>query len=300
MSVIHYNSCPVCFSQQIHPVAEIRDYSVSGEVFSVWECSDCRLRFTQDVPDANDIVPYYRSEAYISHTDTSAGFINRLYHRVRRITLRQKRRLIQRQTGRRTGRLLDIGAGTGAFAHEMQQAGWAVTGLEPHEGARTLALKNYSLHLRPSMEIYQLPPAGFDAITLWHVLEHVHDLQGYVERFARLLAPGGKLFLALPNYLSYDAEKYGSAWAAYDVPRHLYHFSPLSVEKLLGTHGLRVEGSRAMWFDPFYISMLSENYKHGRAGHISAFFSGLRSDISAAASVKKASSIIYIAGRPHD
>ncbi|MFT4024416.1 MAG: class I SAM-dependent methyltransferase [Flavihumibacter sp.] len=297
MSVIHYNSCPVCFSQNIHPVFDIKDHSVSQEIFSVWECADCRLRFTQDVPDAMDIAPYYQSEDYISHSDTSTGLVNRLYHRIRRITLQQKRKLVQAKTEKQKGRLLDIGAGTGAFAHTMQAAGWTVTGLEPDESARAMAVKKYGISLKPSVEIYQLPAAGFDAITLWHVLEHVHDLHGYVTRFADLLAPSGKLLLALPNYLSTDAKKYGAAWAAYDVPRHLYHFSPLSVETLLLRHRLRVESRKAMWFDPFYISMLSEGYANGRPNHLAAFFAGLRSDLAALGSVQKASSIIYIAGK---
>lgn len=297
MSVIHYNSCPVCSSLEIHPVADVKDHSVSQQVFSVWECADCQLRFTQDIPDALAIMPYYKSDAYISHSDTSTGLVNSLYHRIRRITLQQKLKLLQAKTGKKTGRLLDIGAGTGAFAHTMLAAGWEVTGLEPDEGARAMALKNFRLSLRPSMEIYQLPTASFDAITLWHVLEHVHDLQGYVQRFAELLAPGGKLFLALPNYQSTDAKKYDTAWAAYDVPRHLYHFSPLSVETLLQRHQLKVQEMKAMWFDPFYISMLSEGYAHGKSNHAAAFLTGLRSDLAAVRSIRKASSIIYMAAK---
>lgn len=296
MSVIHYTSCPVCHSTQISAVLAVKDHSVSKETFSVWECAACSFRFTQDVPDALSIGPYYQSEDYISHSDTAKGLINRLYHRVRNITLKQKRELVEKATGKRQGRLLDIGAGTGAFSQEMKLAGWQVTALEPDEGARAVALRNYKLTLQPSIEIYQLGRGQFDAITLWHVLEHVHDLHGYVQRFAELLAPGGRLFLALPNYLATDARKYQSAWAAYDVPRHLYHFSPASVTKLLGMHQLQVKAMKAMWFDPFYISMLSEGYANGKSNHLSALFAGLRSDAAALTDVRKASSVIYIAG----
>lgn len=295
MAVIHYNACPVCGSGNIREVLETVDNSVSGEHFRIWECADCSLRFTQDVPDAESIGPYYQSEAYISHSDTNKGLVNNLYHRVRRHTLKSKLRLLTKQTGKKTGRLLDIGAGTGAFARVMQDAGWLVTGLEPDAGARAIAQQQQGMLLQDAAVLSSLPEHSFDAITLWHVLEHVHALHSYIDNISRLLATDGKLFLALPNYISTDAEKYGKAWAAYDTPRHLYHFSPAAVRKLLLMHGMALRSMHTMWFDPFYISMLSESYAHGRANHASAFLAGLRSDLAAMSKVERSSSIIYIA-----
>ncbi|HEY9362172.1 MAG TPA: class I SAM-dependent methyltransferase, partial [Chitinophagaceae bacterium] len=232
MASIHYNLCPVCGSTHLTKVLTVKDYTVSKEDFQLWECATCSLRFTQDVPDEASIIPYYKSEEYISHTNTDKGLINTLYKAVRKLTLTQKRKLINRVTGLKKGVLLDVGSGTGAFAGEMQKHGWVVTGLEPDEGARKIAQKDFGINLEPADSFYQLPPASFDAITLWHVLEHVHDLHRYIAQLKILLKPAGKLLIAVPNYTSLDADIYKEFWAAYDVPRHLYHFSPAAMRKL--------------------------------------------------------------------
>lgn len=294
---IHYNHCPVCGSADIRTVMEVKDYTVSGQQFPVAACAQCTLRFTQDVPGPGSIGPYYRSEDYISHTNTSKGIVNRLYQSVRRITVRQKRKLVRRQTGLRQGSLLDIGSGTGVFAAAMQAAGWQVTGLEPDEGARAVAKSLQGIELQEPGILYQLPPASFDAITLWHVLEHVHDLQGYLERIKLLLKPGGRLIIAVPNYTSKDAAVYGPYWAAWDVPRHLYHFSPQAMEVLLDRHAFRVLQYRPMWFDSFYVSMLSSKYRNGRTNLLAAGWNGLRSNIRALGNKSRCSSVIYIAGK---
>lgn len=292
--MIHYAYCPACQSPSVYPVLSAKDHTVSQELFEVFHCGDCTLRFTQDVPSLQDIGPYYQSAEYVSHSDTQKGLINQLYHRVRNHTLQTKRRLLQRVTGKQTGNLLDVGAGTGAFAHTMQQAGWKVTGLEPDTTARNNAEQKHGLKLLVPDEVYQLPAARFDAITLWHVLEHVHDLQGYLERFFTMLKPGGKLIIAVPNYTSYDAVAYGSYWAAYDVPRHLYHFSPASMEKLGTAKGFAFEGVEPMWFDSFYVSMLSEKYRNGKGNMIGALWNGLLSNLKALGNKRKCSSVIYI------
>jgi 2-polyprenyl-3-methyl-5-hydroxy-6-metoxy-1,4-benzoquinol methylase len=297
MPVIHYKHCPVCDSDQIRKVLEVKDYTVSGESFPLFECADCLLRFTQNVPDADSIGPYYQSDNYISHTDTKKGLINRIYHLVREYTLKQKRKLLIKVTSKKQGRVLDIGAGTGAFLNEMRAAGWDITGLEPDPGARLMAMEKYKLEFREPSALFTTADSGYDVITLWHVLEHVHDLHSYIRQIRQLLKPGGVLILALPNYTSVDAVKYGIHWAAYDVPRHLYHFSPTAVKKLLSLHKLKVREMRPMWFDPFYISMLSEQYKNGHHNHISALINGLLSDKKALSQEDSASSIIYIAGK---
>lgn len=297
-SIIHYTNCPVCGAPAIRPVLSARDHTVSGDTFSVWECDECTLRFTQDAPDENTIAPYYKSENYISHTNTSKGLINRLYQRVRKKTLRQKRKLVERITKRNSGSLLDMGSGTGAFVHEMTDAGWNVTGLEPDEGARNIADESFNVKLKDINAFFNLPDESFDAITMWHVLEHVHDLQGYISRLKKLLKPGGAIFIAVPNYTSADAVIYKEHWAAYDVPRHLYHFSPGSVKRLVEKHGLVLRDYRPMWYDSFYISMLSSQYKNGKTNLFAAFFNGLRSNFRAWSDVKRCSSVIYIVSLP--
>ena len=296
-NLIHYKECPVCHSSDLKPALKATDYTVSHKVFEIWECGKCLLRFTQDVPDAASIGHYYQSEDYISHTDTKKGLVNSLYHLVRKQTLSDKRRLILSATRQKQGKLLDIGAGTGAFAAHMQQHGWEVTGLEPDEATRKRAAELYRIQLMPVENLYSLPSDGYDAITLWHVLEHVHDLHAYLQQLAKLLKRGGRIFIAVPNYTSYDAAVYQGAWAAYDVPRHLYHFAPTSMENLLAQHDLQLQVSQPMWYDSVYISMLSEKYKNGKGNAIKAVWTGLVSNFKAFVDKSRCSSLIYVIGK---
>ena len=291
---IHYSHCPVCRSSQIDPLITVQDHSVSGETFVVWQCHQCSLRFTQDVPDAESIGPYYKSADYISHTNTSKGFINKAYQTVRNYTLKQKAKLIQKYTGQQQGKLLDVGAGTGAFLLQMKKEGWETTGVEPDADARKVALRDFGLPLLESHCLYTLPQMHFDAITMWHVLEHVHDLHGQVAHLKTLLKPRGKLIVAVPNYQALDADIYKPYWAAYDVPRHLYHFTPQAIQTLMQQHGLKVVDTKPMWFDAFYISLLSSKYQWGRSRLIGSFISGLRSNLKALSDEKRCSSLIYI------
>lgn len=295
MPLIHYTSCPSCHSDELKPVLTAEDHTVSHESFQIWQCQACTLRFTQDVPDAGTIGPYYHSEEYISHSNTTKGVINRLYHTVRKLTLSDKRRLIQSATRRREGKLLDIGAGTGAFAAYMKTEGWEVTGLEPEAMARERAQADHKITLLDMGQLESLPDDTYDAITLWHVLEHVHDLHRYLDRLRALVKKGGRIFIAVPNYTSYDACVYGPAWAAYDVPRHLYHFSPDAMEVLLNRHQLQLCYTQPMWYDSFYISMMSERY--GKGNMAGAMWRGLVSNLHAFVDKSKCSSLIYVAGR---
>jgi SAM-dependent methyltransferase len=295
--VIRYITCPSCNSDLIHPELSATDHTVSHEVFEIWQCESCTLRFTQGAPDAASIGRYYRSDDYISHTNTSKGIVNSLYHLVRRQTLSDKHRLILSATRIQQGKLLDIGAGTGAFVAHMQQQGWEVTGLEPDEVARERAISVNKVRLLDTAHLFALPPDTFDAITLWHVLEHVHDLHPYLEQLKKLIKRGGRIFIAVPNYTSYDARVYKSAWAAYDVPRHLYHFSPDAMEKLLLLHDLQLQFSRPMWYDSFYISMLSEKYRNGQGNMLNAVVTGFLSNARAFVDKSKCSSMVYVAGK---
>lgn len=276
---------------------EVKDHSVSGEKFSLWQCSNCGLRFTQDIPDEENIGRYYKSDSYISHSNTTKGFINQLYHRVRKITLKSKLELINEYTGLQSGQLLDIGAGTGIFAAYMKENGWNVTGLEPDTETRKNAERFSSISLLPTNEMFNWNDERFDVITMWHVLEHVHNLHGYLDRIKTILKKSGKLFIAVPNYTSYDAQRYGADWAAYDIPIHLYHFSPKSMELLTKKHGFAMKAIKPMWFDSFYVSMLSEKYRGSMLGAIGGAFTGALSNLKALTDKKKCSSLIYILER---
>lgn len=294
MGTIIYSSCPNCSSDHISLKLRAKDYTVSGEQFEIWQCENCHVRFTQAIPDKFSVAKYYQSDNYISHTDTRKGFINSLYHLIRRRTLDQKKNMIERFTGVGKGKLLDIGAGTGAFAAHVRKGGWQSVGLEPDEGTRQRALDLYGISLLDSSELFSLPVNSFDAVTLWHVLEHVHELHEYMDRIRTVLQPKGKAFIAVPNYTSLDAQTYGAYWAGYDVPRHLYHFSPSSMKMLLQKHSMKLYNVQPMWYDSFYVSMLSEQYKHDSSGHISAFWNGLLSNMKAFGNKERCSSLIYI------
>ena len=293
----HATACPVCQSADLHFVLKTEDYTVTHEKFEVWECSRCSLRFTMDAPDDASIARYYQSENYISHSNTNQGLVNRLYHLVRKKTLHSKYQLLTHATGKKTGNHLDIGAGTGAFVRYMREHGWQSTGLEPDEAARQQALQCNQANLIEAAALYQLPADHFDAITLWHVLEHVHDLYPYLQQIKKIVKPGGRIFIALPNYTSYDGTTYGAHWAAYDVPRHLYHFSPAAVAYMLKAADLQLVDSKPMWFDSFYISLLSEKYLTGHARLIPGFMTGLFSNVKTVVDTDKCSSLIYVVGK---
>lgn len=286
--------CPVCMAAGVNQVLRSKDHTVTQEEFQIWQCNHCTLRFTYPAPEADVIGRYYNSNAYVSHSDSRQGIINRLYHIVRKKTLKQKVKWIREATGKQTGKLLDVGAGTGAFVHTAALAGWKTMGLEPDATAVTNAKILYGAELQPLSLLDTLPAGQFDAITLWHVLEHVHDLHGYMEKLGKLLAPGGRLLIALPNYTSLDAARYGKDWAAYDVPRHLYHFSPESMLQLSNLHNLQILKKEGMWFDSYYVSMLSEQHMHGRSGLLNALFTGWKSNAMARQQTDRCSSIVYI------
>ena len=292
--MIIYNACPCCNSENIVKALSAKDRTVSNEEFEIWQCNACTARFTQNVPDKNEIEKYYQSEDYISHSDTKKGFINSLYHRVRKRTLHSKRKTVEKFTKLSTGKVLDIGAGTGAFLSTMDKAGWNVTGIEPDETARENAKKLYGLSLQTPQELFNLPPQSFDAITMWHVLEHVHELHEYMDQLKKLLKPTGCLFVAVPNYTCYDEKVYKEFWAAYDVPRHLYHFSPRSITQLLLQHGLQLKDIKPMWYDSIYVSMLSEKYKSGKNNFLKAGWTGSVSNWRALFNKETCSSLIYI------
>lgn len=293
MSLIYYNNCPLCGSGKIHTSLKAQDFTVSKETFEIWHCDACTGRFTQNIPTSGQIGRYYAAEEYISHTETKQGLINRLYHSVRKITMRSKQNWVKSAAGLKQGKLLDIGSGTGAFLHYMQQIGWQVTGLEPDAGARAKAKEIYQVEALPVENLFSLETGQYDVITMWHVLEHVHEIHAYLQHLPMLLKPGGALLIAVPNYTSLDAMHYGPFWAAYDVPRHLYHFSPLAMETVLKPYGISIVKKHPMVFDAFYVSLLSEKYKTGRGGLVGGFFNGLRSYRKGLKHVDRCSSIVY-------
>jgi 2-polyprenyl-3-methyl-5-hydroxy-6-metoxy-1,4-benzoquinol methylase len=286
--------CPVCAGMNISFSHRAHDYTVSGEDFDIWACADCGLRFTQGVPEEEDIGRYYQSETYISHSNSRKGIINQVYQLVRRYMLGTKRRLIESLSRMEQGSLLDIGCGTGEFAAAMKDSGWEVVGLEPDEGARRQAREQLGIDARTPEALFKMEADSFDVITLWHVLEHIHRLRAYLQTIHQCLRSDGLLLIAVPNHLALDAMHYGADWAAWDVPRHLYHFRPEAMTRLLEAEGFRIEELRAMPFDAFYVSLLSEKYRHGHMRPFAAFATGLRSWFRARNEPACSSAVLYV------
>jgi 2-polyprenyl-3-methyl-5-hydroxy-6-metoxy-1,4-benzoquinol methylase len=286
--------CPACGNTLWHKGIQAKDYSISGEWFELRTCSVCGLRMTWPQPEAPEIGRYYASAAYISHSDTRTGLINKLYHSAREWMLKRKVKWVTLGSGKSSGKLLDVGAGTGHFAQYMQNHGWEVVALEPDSSARKVGAEKLQINILPLEELANQSPSTYDVITLWHVLEHVHDIGGYIDQFHSILKEDGTLIIAVPNYTSQDASHYGFKWAAYDVPRHLWHFSPESMQQLQSHHGFIIQKKLDMPLDAFYVSMLSEKYRGNYFfGPIAAFFTGLGSFVGGRRNTDKASSIIY-------
>jgi 2-polyprenyl-3-methyl-5-hydroxy-6-metoxy-1,4-benzoquinol methylase len=296
-NIINYTCCPFCQSTTIAKTLDVKDYTVSHQSFEVWHCQSCSNRFTNNIPNKAKIGAFYNSENYISHSDTKEGMISKIYHFVRKKTLISKQKLVEKYCEKKVGTLLDVGAGTGAFVNTMQLANWTVIGLEPDAVARANAKSNYKIQLQHPKGLYNLPNNTFDAITLWHVMEHIHDVHGYFNQMKNLLTKNGKLFIAVPNYISYDATYYKQHWAGYDVPRHLHHFSPSGMQQLAKQHGYTFYAMKPMWFDSVYVSMLSQQYKTGSNNFVMALCIGLLSNLNALFNNKKCSSIIYVFGK---
>lgn len=271
------NECPICKEVKFSPFLNAIDYTVSRETFSIVSCDNCGFHFTNPIPTADKIGDYYKSESYVSHSSTNKGLINKLYQMVRKRTLKQKVKLVSRLVSGRE--ILDIGAGTGHFLNACKLANWNTLGLEPDSDARNFAKKEFGVDLQSTESLHNLPEKSRDAITMWHVLEHVYDLRGDVEQITKVLKDDGVLVVAVPNRSSFDAKHYKEFWAAYDLPIHLYHFVPNDIKTLFGQFNMEVVEILPMKFDAYYVSMLSEKYKGGNI--IKAFFNGWRSNMKA-------------------
>ena len=285
-------NCPVCQNNTFTEYLNVQDFTVSQEKFSIQACKNCGFKFTNPRPDLTQIGDYYKAESYISHTNTSKGLISKLYHSVRKYTLKGKLNLINRLIPRK-GKLLDVGCGTGMFLNVCRENGWTVNGIEPDNGARQIAEQINKAAIKTEV-LTSFKNETFDIITMWHVLEHVHLLNETVDWLKERLSNSGYLIIAVPNLESKDAEIYQEYWAAYDVPRHLYHFSQKSIKQLFEQKGFSLKETLPMKFDSFYVSMLSTKYQVGKINYIKAFLDGLKSNLSAESNNGNYSSLIYI------
>ena len=282
--------CPVCQSEKIFLCFDCIDNTVSRETFPVYKCEECTFLFTNNTPNKEDLGKYYQSDEYISHTNSNKGLFNKLYKLVRSITLKQKVKLL----GKKPGVVLEFGSGTGELLAACRAKGWKCIGVEPEEKARKLAYKNHKLELVETSERVRLDENSIDRIMLWHVLEHIPNLYESIGRIKSWLKNEGELLIAVPNHKSWDAKYYEDSWAAYDVPRHLYHFNKDSMNILLSQHNLVITEIKPMWFDSFYVSILSEKIKSGQKKMFKGAMIGLFSNLRAFFGNQEFSSQIFI------
>ena len=294
MEKITWKQCPLCGGEALQPLFTCKDHSASGETFPLQRCSACGFTFTQGIPDESEIGPYYDFPEYVSHSDTSKGIVFKLYHAARSLMLRSKRRTVCQAAGRTSGRLLDYGAGTGYFAHAMQRGGWQVTAVEKSESARAFGQQHFGLGMKPEDDFYRMAPDQFDAVTLWHVMEHVQPLDRLWTRLSEVLTSRGTLIVAVPNAVSADALYYKEMWAAWDVPRHLWHFTPDTMEAWGAKHGFRLEAVKTMPLDAFYISMLSEEHQGSQGKFIKGMWRGFVCLLRTIGRKEACSSLIYV------
>ncbi len=296
MPIITLTSCPVCGSTEIHRAFDAVDHFATKEIFPVFDCHACGFRFTNNFPSEDIIGHYYDSPDYISHSDSEKGVVNRLYHHFRKRMLKKKVDLIATHTKDKSGRLLDIGCGTGYFLQAAKERGWHVSGIEKNETARKQATARTDTLIEDENGLWTMENGIFGVVTLWHVLEHMEKLNETLEKLYDILIPDGVAVIALPNHQSFDAQFYKTFWAAYDVPRHLWHFSSQVVEKLLKKHRLKIIEIRPMPLDAFYISMLSEQYKKSNVllKYGRAFLVGLTGYFRALRHKEQSGSLIYI------
>ncbi len=287
-----FSHCLICNNNTLQAQLKTQDFSVTQEQFELIKCSNCNILYTNNAPDVAHIAPYYSFDTYISHTDIKKTFFDKMYHAVRKITIKQKVKLITKVTNLNKGLVLDIGCGTGTFISKMQAHNWQTIAVDADEASRNNAKLINNVTAYDTDFLNQLEPNQFDAVTMWHVLEHVHQLKAYIQIIHNALKPGGAWFIAVPNYTSYDAKYYKSFWAAYDVPRHLYHFAPETISKLAELNGFEMISKKPMWFDSFYVSLLSAQHK--KSSKIMAVLIGVISNIKTFFNTNNCSSITYI------
>jgi len=265
------SACPICSCDNFKEHLSVKDHFYSKQEFKIVKCCDCGLLITNPRPSQGEVGLYYNSEDYISHNSNRKSVLSTIYTFVRNLNFKTKFAHLQKHE---KTTLLDYGAGEGLFVKFCFENGIQSKGFEPSPHAR----KNAASH---GIELLDSLPKNdkYHNISLWHVMEHIHDLNGTLSHLVDLLEPSGRMIIAVPNPQSFDCSHYQSCWAAYDVPRHLWHFNQSHVLRLLNNHGLKYISTSPLRFDAFYISMLSEKYSKG--SRLLGVLNGLRSNLKA-------------------
>ena len=286
------NNCPVCGKTDFSLYLEVPDYFLTRETFSIFRCESCGFKFINPRPGEEEIGRYYQSENYISHDASGKSLLKWVYKAARTISVRTKFKIVRKHSG--PGKILDVGCGTGEFLRHCRMNGYEISGGEPNDKAGTFAREVNGIPVNRSLNDLIRDRMVFDCITLWHVLEHLHDLNETLERIKRMLTPDGVVIVAVPNSNSWDAQKYGRAWAAYDVPRHLYHFTVETMQALAANHGFEIPDILPQKLDAYYVSMLSEKYLTGKNSYFKSMAMGFWSNFQAGRDRRGHSSQIFV------
>lgn len=281
--------CTICHNKEYQEQIACYDFIVTKEKFNIVSCKKCGLWQTFPYPPPDKISKYYESKEYISHSDKKETFFDKLYHLVRKYTIIQKLNLIKKYVPQ--GTILDYGCGTGYFLEICKKNNFETFGVEINEIARQKAI-NKNLFVKKSMDEYLHENKKFDIITLWHVLEHLYEPDHILKKIYSSLKENAILILALPNRKSYDALFYKEYWAGYDLPRHLFHFTKKDVLNLTKTQ-FKCRSILPMYFDSFYVSILSEKYKNKKYAFAKGLYRGMLSNLKAIKN-QEYSSLIYV------
>jgi 2-polyprenyl-3-methyl-5-hydroxy-6-metoxy-1,4-benzoquinol methylase len=295
MTLERLEVCPVCKGTTFHPFLSCKDHTTTGEVFHVEQCGTCNLLLTNPRPLESQVSAYYQSANYISHTSKATGIVDYIYLVFRMLTIRWKLALIKHHLHNNS--LLDVGCGTGHFLKHCSDRGVNTMGIEVSDDARQAAINN---NLRVEKSLDSLSIEKFSVITLWHVLEHIYNLETTLRQLKDRLEENGTIFIAVPNWQSMDANHYQEYWAAYDVPRHLWHFSKATMTMLLEKNGLKLRGVIPMRLDAYYVSLLSEKYRNNGSTTLNSALSAISIAFKSNHQAKKDmnySSLIYLAAK---
>ena len=285
-------NCINCDCQDFTTVFSLKDYFYTQETFTIQQCTRCGLRITNPRPNEEALGAYYKTENYLSHSDRNETLFDKMYHFIKKYNLNHKRSLVEKF--HTSGKIIDIGCGTGAFLGQFDKSRWERLGFEPDDEAREIAKKVQGIEVNDLSVLNNLTDTKAEVITMWHVLEHVTRINEQLSQIKKLLAKDGILVIAVPMSNSYDANYYGNFWAAYDVPRHLYHFTKETLEQLLSKHGFHLVDKYPMKFDSFYISLLSEKYKKKGFPLLRALIKGISSNLAARTEKGTYSSMIFV------
>tara|TARA_B100001175_G_C19493536_1_gene633957 strand:+ start:968 stop:1855 length:888 start_codon:yes stop_codon:yes gene_type:complete len=290
--MILLKKCPLCSGLKFAKKLTCTDHTKSKENFTIVSCETCKFTFTNPRPKEESLGEYYKSEMYISHTNSSKGIFNWMYQTVRKHSIRAKVLFLKKiKSG---GAHLDIGCGTGEFLNACRKSGFITKGVEPSLSARKQAIENYNISVSEESDLSQYNASEFDSVTMWHVLEHITDLNETAGHLHRILKPDGKLIIAVPNHNCWEASYYKEFWAGWDVPIHLWHFSKSTMEKLFKKHKFKLLKTKPMIFDSYYVSLLSEEFSSGEKKFFKGFVVGFISNLFGVFTKRGHSSIIYV------